>query len=56
MTRTHQYIRQSDGTAELFDFVADPEDRMNLADSASSAPLRNQFEATLTRLLADSTR
>jgi arylsulfatase A-like enzyme len=52
VTRTHQYIRQSDGTQELFNFLFDPEDRTNLADSASARDMAKHFAATLDRRLA----
>jgi arylsulfatase A-like enzyme len=52
VTQTHQYIRQSDGTKELFNFQLDPEDRANLVDSASSQDVVKHFEATLNRRLA----
>ena len=54
VTRTHQYIRQSDGTTEIFNFSLDPEDQNNLADSASSREMLKQFDATLNRQLAGS--
>lgn len=54
MTSTHQYIRQSDGTTEIFNFLLDPEDQANLADSASSRAMVKQFEATLKHQLAGS--
>ena len=54
MTSTHQFIRQSDGTTEIFNFLLDPEDQVNLADSASSREMVKHFEATLNRQLAGS--
>jgi hypothetical protein len=43
----HHYIRNGDGTEELFDFRADPDEQSDLAASPESADLLEQFRRSL---------
>lgn len=50
VTRDYEYIRQADGTVELYNLVNDPLEEVNLADSAAFRGLAEQFGRTLERM------
>jgi arylsulfatase A-like enzyme len=52
VTRDFQYIRQANGTIEIYNLPADPLERVNLADSASARGLVEQFGRNLDRQLS----
>jgi arylsulfatase A-like enzyme len=47
-----QYILNGDGTEELYDYVADPDQKVNLASFAEGKALAASFRARLQRWMA----
>jgi arylsulfatase A-like enzyme len=48
----HHYIRNGDGTEELYDARRDPAELHNLADAPESAPVLKLFRSTLSALIS----
>lgn len=48
----HHYIRNGDGTEELYDARRDPAELHNLADAPESAPVLEVFRSTLSALIS----
>lgn len=51
-TATHAFIRYRDGGVELYDMIADPEQRENLAGRPDIAPLQKKLSSRLDELSA----
>jgi hypothetical protein len=52
LTPTRKYVRYENGDEALYDLVADPHERHNLANTATFAAERNDFATRLDALLS----